>query len=121
MAATWAYQDCEKSLAMSAKWAANNKLLRELVEKVKKRVAAKEEELKANEVELVAQAEELGKIRAKFAQLEGELARSRDAAAEDPASRAQLEAAQDQARTIAALVVSEFLTSEEMAKAKDAS
>ena len=61
MAATWAYQDCEKPFAVSAKWAANNKLLRELMEEVKEKLGAKEEDLKANEVDLVARVEELRK------------------------------------------------------------
>ena len=50
-----------------------------------------------------------------------ELARSRGAAAKVPTLRAQLEAAQDQARTGATMVVSEFLASEEMIKLKDSS
>ena len=51
---------------------------------------AKEEELKANEVELVAKVEELEKAQAEVAQLGG-----REAAAEVPSLRAQLEATQD--------------------------
>ena len=61
MAPTWAYQDCKKPFAVSAKWAANNKLLRELMEEVKEKLGAKEEDLKANEVDLVARVEELRK------------------------------------------------------------
>ena len=69
-------------------------------------------------MELGTQAEELGKARAEVAHLEGELARSRDATAEVPELRAQLEATQDQARTTRALAVSMFLASEEMTKVK---
>ena len=47
IAATWAYQDCEKPFKLSAKQATNNKALRELVEEGEKKVEAKEEELKA--------------------------------------------------------------------------
>ena len=66
-----------------------------LVEEAKNKLAAKEEELKANKVELFSQVGELGKTWAKVTQLEGELARSCDAAAEVPELRAQLEATQD--------------------------
>ena len=48
MAATWVYQDCERLFTLSAKRAANNKLMWERVEEVEKKLAAKEEELKAN-------------------------------------------------------------------------
>ena len=61
MAATWANQDCERLLTLSNKRAANNNLRRELVEEAEKKLVANEEELKANEVELVARAEKLGK------------------------------------------------------------
>ena len=47
MATTWAYQDCEKPLALSGKRATNNKLLRELMEEEEKKMKAKEEELRA--------------------------------------------------------------------------
>ena len=89
------------------------------MEEAEKKVAAKEEEMKSNEVELVAQAEKLEKAQAEVVQHAGELAMSCDTAAEVPTLRAQLEAAQDQARTTTALVVSEFLASEEMTKVKD--
>ena len=91
------------------------------MDKVEKKLAAKEEELKANEVELVDQAKELGKTQAEVTQLEGELARSRHAILEVPALRAQLEAALDQARTAAAVVVYKFLALEQMTKLKDSS
>ena len=90
---------------LSAKLVANNKLLWELVEEKEKKVKAKEEELRA-------QVEELRKAQAEFAQLERELVRSRDAAAEIPALKAQLEAAQYQARTATTVAVYEFLASE---------
>ena len=82
IAATWAYQDCEKPFKLSAKQATNNKALRELVEEGEKKVEAKEEELKAKAEELKAKAKELRKARAEVTQLEGELIKSRDAAAE---------------------------------------
>ena len=75
MATTWAYQDCEKPLALSGKRATNNKLLRELMEEEEKKMKAKDEELRAQE-------EELTKARVKVSWLEGELVRSCDAVAE---------------------------------------
>ena len=95
MEAAWAYQDYVRPLDLSDKWATNIKLLRVHVEEKAKKLAAKEEKLKANEVELVAKVEELEKAQAEVAQLGGELARSREAAAEVPSLRAQLEATQD--------------------------
>ena len=93
MAATWAYEDCETPLTLSGKWATNNKLLQELVEE------EEEKKVKAKEEELRAQAKELMKVRAEVTQLEEELVRSCDSVAEVPTLKAQLEAAQDQART----------------------
>ena len=52
-------------------------------------------------------------------QLEEELTRSCDATFEVLSLRAQLEAAQDQAKTAAALAISKFLASEKMTKVKD--
>ena len=47
-------------------WATNNKLIWKRVKETEKKVAAKEdeEELKANEIELVARVENLEKVRA---------------------------------------------------------
>ena len=57
----WAYQDYVRPLDLSDKWAANIKLLKELMEEGEKKFAVKEEDLWAKEVELVAKAEELEK------------------------------------------------------------
>ena len=106
MAAVWAYQDCLRPLNLLDRRAAIVKLQKEHVEEAEKKLAAKEEELKANEVEmvakveeLVAKVEELEKARTEVAPLVGELATSREVVAEVPSLRAELQAAQDQART----------------------
>ena len=85
---TWAYQDCARPLNLSDKWATNIKLLKELMEEGEKKLAVKEEDLWAKEVELVAKAEELEKARSDVAQLERELARSREVVVEVPSIRA---------------------------------
>ena len=56
------------------------------------------------------------KARAEVTQLEEELIKSHEATTEASALKAQLEVAQDQARTATALAVSNFLASEEMTK-----
>ena len=61
MAAAWAYQDCERPLDMSNKRVAKVNLLKERVVELKKKLATKEKELKANEVQLVAKGKELEK------------------------------------------------------------
>ena len=54
MAAAWAYQDYERPFDQSNKRATKINLLKECVVEAEKKLAAKEEELKANEVDLVA-------------------------------------------------------------------
>ena len=67
--------------------------------------------MKAKEEELKAQLEELRKAQSEVTQLEGELIKFCDTSAEASALKAKLEAAEDQTRTVAALVVSEVLAS----------
>ena len=86
-----------------------------------KKVEAKEDELKAKEEELSTQVEELRKAQAEVTQLEGELIKSHDTAAEASVLKAKLEATRDQARIAAAFAVSKFLASEEMTKIKGSS
>ena len=97
----------------------------------KKKLAAKEEELKANKVELIAQVE-VPALRAHLEELASPsptpppgqsicLASSCQAVVEVPALRAQLEAAQHQVSAATALAVSKFMSSEEMTKVKDSS
>ena len=69
MAAACAIQDCERPLELSDKWATKINLLKERVMKAEKKLAAKDEELKANEVELVAKVEELENARTEVVQL----------------------------------------------------
>ena len=78
---------------------------------VEKKLAAKEEELKANKVKLVAKAEELEKARVEVRQLGEELTRLRE---EVRSLRPQLE----QAKVATTKSVSEFQASEEMAATK---
>ena len=61
MVVAWAYQDCKRPFDLSDKCAAKINLLKERVVEVEKKLKVKEEELKANEVEFVAKAEELEK------------------------------------------------------------
>ena len=70
-------------------------------------VTAKEEELKANEIDLVAKFEELEKARTKIGQLRGELAKFCEGVR---LLRPQVE----QAKTTVANAVFEYQTSEEM-------
>ena len=101
MVATWASQDYERPLDLSDKQAAKINLLKERVVEAENKLVAKKEELKANEVELVAKAEESEKAWTKVAQPGGELTRLHK---EVPSLRAQL----DQAKTAAAQAVFEF-------------
>ena len=55
----WAYQDCERPLDLSYQQAAKVKLLKEQLVESEKKLTAKEEELKGNEINLVAKFEEL--------------------------------------------------------------
>ena len=83
------------------------------MDREKKTREAKEEDLKAKE-------EELRKVQAIVTWLEGEFIKSHDAAATKASeSKAKLEAAKDQARTIVVLAVSEFQASVEMRQIKD--
>ena len=81
-------QDCERPL-------------KERVVEAEKKLKAKEEVLKANDVELVAKAEGLKKARTKVVQLGGELPKLHE---EVPSLKAQL----DQAKTTVAKAVSKF-------------
>ena len=75
MATAWAYQDYERPRNLSDKRAAKINLLKERVVVVEKKLAAKEEKLKADEVEFVAKAEELEKAWTEARNLGGELTR----------------------------------------------
>ena len=93
------------------KQAAKISLLKKHMVEAEKKLAAKEEELKANEVELLAKAEELEKALTEVAQLRGELTRLLEKV---PLLRAQL----DQAKIDTARAIPEFQASEEMAAIK---
>ena len=87
------------------------KLLKEQLVKSGKKLTTKEEELKCNELDLVAKSEELEKAQTKIGQLRGELPRLRE---EVRSLRPQLE----QANIAVTNAVSEYHTSEEMVALK---
>ena len=59
MVVAWAHQDCLKPLNKSEQWAENIRQLKRQLTELEKKLAAKEEKLKENEIELVAKNERL--------------------------------------------------------------
>ena len=75
MAVAWAHQDCSKPFDQAEQQAEKVKELRARVTDLENKLGTKEEELKNNEIELVAQTEKYEKVQAEVGLLKGELAR----------------------------------------------
>ena len=114
IAAAWAYQDCERPLYLFDKLGAKVNLLKQQVIEAEKKLAAKKEELKANEVELVGKVEKLEKAWAEVRQRGGERTRLYE---EVRSLRPQLE----QVKAATAKAVSEFQASQETVVTKKSS
>ena len=63
MAMAWAHQDCSKPLDQAEQQAEKMKELRALVIDLENKLGAKEEELKSNEIKLVARTEKYGRFK----------------------------------------------------------
>ena len=74
MAVAWAHQDCSKPLDQAEQQAEKLRELRARVTNLQNKLRAKEEELKSNEIELVARTEKYEQVQAEVGLLKGELA-----------------------------------------------
>ena len=108
---TWAQQDCSKPLNQAEQRAKKMRELRAQVTDLENKLGAKEEELKSNEIELVAPTKKYEQVQAKVRLLKGELARLH---ADNRSLQTQLNEVKEEAGTTTAKVVSEYQSSAEM-------
>ena len=111
MAVAWAYQDCSRPLDQSEQRAEKVRKLHAQVTDLESKLKAKEEELKNNEIELVARSEKYEKVQDELRLLKGELARFY---AENSSLQALLNEAKEEAGTVTAKAISEYQSSAEM-------
>ena len=104
----WAHQDCSKPLDQSEQWAEKVRELRAQVIDLENELRTKEEKLKNNEIDLVAQNERFERGQAGVRLLKGELARLH---AEKRLLQDQLNNAKYEAGAAAAKAVSEYQSS----------
>ena len=107
MAVAWAHQDCSRPLDLTEQWAEKIRQLRGQLIESEKKLAAREEELKNNAIDLVARTEGLERAQAEIGLLKEELARLH---AENWSLKDQVE----EAKVAATNVVSEYQSSAEM-------
>ena len=74
MAVAWAHQDCSKPLGQAEQRAEKMRELCAQVTDLENKLRTKEEELKSNEIELVARAEKYKQVQVEVGLLKGELA-----------------------------------------------
>ena len=101
MAAAWAHQNCSRPLDLFEQQTAKIKQLKEQLAESEKKLWVKDEELKSNAIDLVAQSKELEKSQDEIGLLKGELARLYE---ESRSLRLQLE----EAKVMAANAISEY-------------
>ena len=111
MAVAWAHQDHSRPLNQTEQRAKKIKQLRGQLTESEKKLATKEEELKTNEIELVAMNERLESTQAKVWLLKGELVRLHT-------NNRSLKDQLGEAKVVAANAVSEYQSSVEMAAFK---
>ena len=75
MEVAWAHQDCLKPFEQFEQWAKKVRQLRGQATELENKLGAKEEELKNNEIELVARNERFERAQAEVGLLKGELTR----------------------------------------------
>ena len=105
MAVAWAHQDCSKPLDQSEQRAKKVRELHAQVADLENKLRAKEEELKNNEIELVAQSEKYEKVQDELGLLKGELAQLH---ADKRSLQTQLNEAKEEVGIAVAKAVSEY-------------
>ena len=112
MAVAWAHQDYTKPLDQAEQRAKKMRELCAWVTDLENKLGAKEEELKSNEIELVARTEKYEQAQAEVELLKGELARLH---VDNTSLQTQLNEAKEEVRTTAVKAVSKYQSSAEMA------
>ena len=115
MGVAWAHQDCSGPLNQSEKRAEKMKQLQAQVIDLENRLRVKDEELKNNEVELVAQTVKYEKLQDELGLLKGDLARFD---ADNRPLKSKLNEAREEIGTATVKTVSEYQSSAKMAALK---